>query len=155
MSGNNYRKNSRVRVFPFLETYIIWKLGYSSTKKLFPFGMQGGIHECDKNCVPDYIRWIIRHIFLKFGEDHFLNWCQPARQAEISNLKHTLKTGIPIEEGDSILKLLRRVSRPEIQEGWPKSLYMLPTSVMEFTFQVRSKLLAFSLRKLSTSTFIS
>ncbi len=30
---------------------------------------------------------------------------------------HTLKTGIPVEEGDSILKLLRRVSRPEIQLG--------------------------------------
>ncbi len=30
---------------------------------------------------------------------------------------YTIKTGIPIEEGDStcILKLLRRVSRPEIQ----------------------------------------
>ncbi len=27
----------------------------------------------------------------------------------------TLKTGIPVEEGDCILKLLRRVSRPEIQ----------------------------------------
>ncbi len=26
----------------------------------------------------------------------------------------TLKTGIPVEEGDSFLKLLRRVSRPEI-----------------------------------------
>ena len=26
----------------------------------------------------------------------------------------TLKTGIPVEEGDCILKLLRRVSRPEI-----------------------------------------
>ncbi len=51
---------------------------------------------------------------------------------------NTLKTGIPVEEGDSILKLLRRVSRPE----------------MEFTFQVRSKLLTFSLRKLSTSSFI-
>ncbi len=30
---------------------------------------------------------------------------------------HTLKTGIPVKEGDSILKLLRRVSRPEIQLG--------------------------------------
>ncbi len=29
----------------------------------------------------------------------------------------TLKTGIPIEEGDCILKLLRRVSHPEIQLG--------------------------------------
>ncbi len=28
---------------------------------------------------------------------------------------YTLKTGIPIEKGDSILKLLQRVSRPEIQ----------------------------------------
>ena len=27
---------------------------------------------------------------------------------------YTLKTGIPAEEGDSILKLLRRVSHPEI-----------------------------------------
>ncbi len=31
--------------------------------------------------------------------------------------QHTLKTAIPIEEGDSILKLLRRVSHPEIQVG--------------------------------------
>ncbi len=30
---------------------------------------------------------------------------------------YTLKTGIPVEEGDSILKLLQRVSRPEIQLG--------------------------------------
>ncbi len=30
---------------------------------------------------------------------------------------YTLKTGIPVEEGDSILKLLWRVSRPEIQLG--------------------------------------
>ncbi len=29
----------------------------------------------------------------------------------------TLKTGIPIEEGDSILQFLWRVSRPEIQLG--------------------------------------
>ena len=29
----------------------------------------------------------------------------------------TLKTGIPVEEGDCILKLLRRVSHPEIQLG--------------------------------------
>ncbi len=32
-------------------------------------------------------------------------------------LVYSLKTGIPIEEGDSILKLLRRVSHPEIQLG--------------------------------------
>ena len=30
---------------------------------------------------------------------------------------YTLKTGIPVEEGDSFLKLLRRVSRPERQLG--------------------------------------
>ncbi len=30
---------------------------------------------------------------------------------------YTLKTGMPVEEGDSILKLLRRVSRPDIQLG--------------------------------------
>ncbi len=30
---------------------------------------------------------------------------------------NTLKTGIPVEEGDSILKLLWRVSHPEIQLG--------------------------------------
>ena len=35
----------------------------------------------------------------------------------LRNLNYTLKTGIPIEEGDCILKLLRRVSRPEIQLG--------------------------------------
>ncbi len=33
------------------------------------------------------------------------------------NITYTLKTGIPVEEADSILKLLRRVSRPEIQLG--------------------------------------
>ncbi len=47
--------------------------------------------------------------------------------------KCTLKTGIPIEEGDSILKLLRRVSRPRIQLG--VGIHS------DFTFQVRSKLL--------------
>ncbi len=31
--------------------------------------------------------------------------------------RYTLKTGIPVEEGDCILKLLRRLSRPEIQLG--------------------------------------
>ena len=37
---------------------------------------------------------------------------------EGSVLRHyTLKIGIPVEEGDSILKLLWRVSRPEIQLG--------------------------------------
>ncbi len=36
---------------------------------------------------------------------------------DFSVLFYTLKTGIPIEEGDSILKLLRRVSRPERQLG--------------------------------------
>ncbi len=30
---------------------------------------------------------------------------------------YTLKTGIPVEEGDSFLKLLQRVSHPEIQLG--------------------------------------
>ena len=60
---------------------------------------------------------------------------------------YTLKTGIPIEEGDSILKLLRRVSRPEIQLG------MGIHSELDF-FQVRSKLFTFSLKKLSTSSFI-
>ncbi len=29
----------------------------------------------------------------------------------------TLKTGMPVEEGDSILKLMRSISRPEIQLG--------------------------------------
>ena len=32
-------------------------------------------------------------------------------------LRYALKTGIPVEEGDSILKLLQRVSHPEIQLG--------------------------------------
>ena len=31
--------------------------------------------------------------------------------------KYTLKTGIPVEEGDSILKLLWKVFHPEIQLG--------------------------------------
>ncbi len=30
---------------------------------------------------------------------------------------HTLKTGTPVEDGDPILKLLQRVSCPEIQFG--------------------------------------
>ena len=30
---------------------------------------------------------------------------------------HTLKTGTPVEDGDSNFKLLREVSRPEIQLG--------------------------------------
>ena len=51
---------------------------------------------------------------------------------------YTLKTGISVEEGDCILKLLRRVSRPEIQLG----------------VAFHSELLTFSLRKLSTSSFI-
>ncbi len=58
---------------------------------------------------------------------------------------YTHKTGIPVEEGDSILKLLWRVCCPGIQLGW---------AFMEFTFQVSSKLLTFSRRKLSTSSFI-
>ncbi len=40
--------------------------------------------------------------------------CQ--HDAYVSHI-HTLKTGIPVEEGDCILKLLRRVSCPEIQLG--------------------------------------
>ena len=55
-----------------------------------------------------------------------------------SNLIHTLKTGIPVKERDCILKLLRRVSRPEIQLG----------------VAFHSELLTFSLRKQSTSSFI-
>ena len=36
----------------------------------------------------------------------------------LTNCKpYTLKTGFPVEEGDSILKLLQRVSRPGIQLG--------------------------------------
>ena len=91
---------------------------------------------------------------------------------------YTLKTSIPVEEGDSILKLLQS-SLPEIQLGVGIHLeldyfpYIFPTrdllarvhllnkkplkllsTVMEFTFQVRSKLLSFSPRKLSTSSFI-
>ncbi len=34
-----------------------------------------------------------------------------------SMIGYTLKTGIPVEEADSILKLLWRVSRPEMQLG--------------------------------------
>ncbi len=41
-------------------------------------------------------------------------WGQNLR---FGSLSHTLKTGIPVEEGDCILKLLQRVSRPEIQLG--------------------------------------
>ncbi len=33
------------------------------------------------------------------------------------NVWYPLKTGIPVAKGDSILKLLQRVSRPEIQLG--------------------------------------
>ncbi len=54
----------------------------------------------------------------------------------------TLKTGIPVEEGDSILRI--------------RAMHEANTALLdiEFTFQVRSKLLTFSLRKLSTSSFI-
>ncbi len=77
-------------------------------------------------------------------------------------LTHTLKTGIPFEEGDSLLKLPRRVSLPEVQGPvrlsggiLVKKPPLLLSTVMEFTFQViRSKLLTFLLRKLSTSPFI-
>ena len=68
----------------------------------------------------------------------------------------TLKTGISVEDVDPILKLLQGVSRPETQLGVaihsepPLSFLIL----MEFAFQVRSKLLTFSLRRLSTSSFI-
>ncbi len=52
------------------------------------------------------------------AEDHGLG---PFLTARIRNSFfewfYTPKTGIPIEEGDSIFKLLRRVSRPEIQLG--------------------------------------
>ena len=33
-------------------------------------------------------------------------------------LSYTLKTGTPIEDGDSILKFLWEASSPEIQLGW-------------------------------------
>ncbi len=74
---------------------------------------------------------------------------------QFTMVQYTLKTYIPVEEGDCILKLLRRVSRPEIQLGvaFHSELDLLST-VKEFTFQVRSKLLTFSLRELSTSSFI-
>ncbi len=36
---------------------------------------------------------------------------------DLDSQRYTLKTGVPVEEGDSILKLLRRVSRPQIQLG--------------------------------------
>ena len=52
---------------------------------------------------------------------------------------HTLKTGILIENGDSFLTLLQGLSN----------------SAIEVTLQVRSKLPTFSLRRLSTSLFIS
>ncbi len=39
--------------------------------------------------------------------------------------QYTLKTGISVGEGDSILKLLRRVSRPEIQLGVRHFYYQL------------------------------
>ncbi len=76
--------------------------------------------------------------------------CNSANRPSLSGFEkmvYTLKTGIPVEEGDSILKLLRRVSRLEIQPP------LLLSTVMEFTFQVRSKLLTSSLRKLATSSF--
>ncbi len=83
---------------------------------------------------------------------------------QCSRSSYTLKTGIPVEEGDSFSKLLRRGSCPEIQLGvgihseldffFNKKPPLLLSSVMEFTFQVRSKLLTISLRKLSTSSFI-
>ncbi len=81
--------------------------------------------------------------------------CKQFMQKFIANMQaYTLITGIPVEEGDSILKLLRRVSRPEIQLGMGIHSELDFLTVMEFTFHVRSKSLTFSLRKLSTSSFI-
>ncbi len=37
------------------------------------------------------------------------------RKFKFAMIMYTLKTGIPIEEGDCILKLLQRVFRPDIQ----------------------------------------
>ncbi len=74
--------------------------------------------------------------------------------------RYTPKTGIPVEEGDSILNLPQRVSHPDIQLGvgihseLDNKPPLLLSTVREYTYQDRSKLLTFSLRKLSTSSFI-
>ncbi len=57
-----------------------------------------------------------------------------------------LKTGIPVEERDSILKLVRRVSHPEIQLG---------VGFYGIYFPSQEQIAYFLLRKLSTSSFIS
>ncbi len=44
-------------------------------------------------------------------------WSLQTRVLHFDTHLITLKTGIPVEEGDCILKLLRRVSHPEIQSG--------------------------------------
>ncbi len=51
---------------------------------------------------------------------------------------YPLKTGIPVEEGDSILKLLRRVSRPEIQLGVVFYFCMIygPKSALDFPVEL-------------------
>ena len=76
------------------------------------------------------------------------------KNKQISN-GYTVKTGIPVEDVDPILKLLRGVPHPEIQlrVAIHSELDLLST-VMEFALQVRSKLLTFPLRRLPTSSFI-
>ena len=50
---------------------------------------------------------------------------------------YTVKTGTPVEDGDSVLKLLRGLSHPEIQLGM--DIHLLWTR-METVFQTISKL---------------
>ncbi len=60
-----------------------------------------------------------------------LRWGVPETQAKSA---YTLKTGIPVEEGDRILKLLRRVSRPEIQISMDVN-YMLSSMPFFWKFE--------------------
>ena len=64
---------------------------------------------------------------------------------------YTLKTGTPVEDGDSVLKLLRGISRPEIQLGVGINSEL---DRLETVFQMISKLHIFSLRMELASSVI-
>ena len=78
-------------------------------------------------------------------------------------LHHTLKTSMLVEDGDSILKYLQRVFLPEIKfagviqsasSSWWETTNFIMNCNGSYFSGVRSKLLTFSLRRLSTSSFI-
>ncbi len=69
----------------------------------------------------------------------------------------TLKTGIPAEDVDPILKLLRGVSRPEIQLGvaiHSELDFLTSQVVIKIGRNIFTLHCAVSLRRLSTSSFV-